>query len=356
MEFKNLKRVIQSDEQKLFKTADKLLKKQGYETVQGHDFTYLYAEGSIPVLLIAHTDTVHKTAPNKVFFDPKEQVMWSPDGLGADDRAGVFAVLELAKQFDIGVLLCTGEESGGIGAHQFIADYPFNPKYKLLIELDRRGENDCVFYSNNNFNFHKYIEGFGFKKAFGSFSDISVIAPQWRANAVNLSVGYEEEHMDTEHLYLEKLRDTMNKVRQILISDIPEFEYREYTRVYNYSKKTSGFGRYGYYEDFYDYHFDYCDLCGKYVLSERLEETDSYDYLCQTCAKIYCERCEICGTYFFTSGRVEGGDVSKICEGCWEDVKMGQTSLTVYEGGGKIGENRSDEEYDHDEFAGGWSD
>ena len=44
------------------------LKKLGYETVKKKGF--LYAEGTVPVLLVAHLDTVHNEPPH-IICDPK---------------------------------------------------------------------------------------------------------------------------------------------------------------------------------------------------------------------------------------------------------------------------------------------
>ena len=56
---------------------------------------YIIAEGDIPVCLIAHMDTVFKTPPVDFFYDQEQQVLWSPDGLGTDDRAGIYAIAEI---------------------------------------------------------------------------------------------------------------------------------------------------------------------------------------------------------------------------------------------------------------------
>lgn len=74
-------------------------------------------------------------------------------------------------------------------------------KLKAIFELDRCGKDDMVFYGCNNPDFENYIEKFGFTFGWGTFSDISVIAPAWKVAAVNLSIGYVGEHMQTEILH-----------------------------------------------------------------------------------------------------------------------------------------------------------
>ena len=179
---------------------------------------YLYVEGDIPVLLVAHLDTVHPAPPKTWVHDNESHIIWSPDGLGADDRAGVFSILEILQTgYRPYVLFTTGEEVGGVGARTFVTDYPDAPKDLLfIIELDRQGEKDAVYYSCGNEEFGIFIESFGFELAWGTFSDISTIAPVWDIAAVNLSIGYFNEHTLVEHLNYNFMFETIRKVEKIL--------------------------------------------------------------------------------------------------------------------------------------------
>jgi len=191
---------------------------------------YIIAEGDIPIALCAHMDTVALYQLTKIFYDAEEQVMWSPDLLGADDRAGVFAILLLiAHGYKPTVIFTDEEEVGGIGAKALVTRYPKFPfgKIKCIIELDRTGSKDAVFYLCDNRKFESYINSYGFKTNVGSFSDISVIAPKWDCAAVNLSVGYYNEHSEAEYLNFNELFGTIEKVKKILddASGMPYFNY-----------------------------------------------------------------------------------------------------------------------------------
>ncbi|MEG0153725.1 MAG: M28 family peptidase, partial [Cellulosilyticaceae bacterium] len=125
---------------------------------------YIVAIGDIPVGLVAHLDTVHKTPAYQVFYDKDENVLWSPQGLGADDRAGVYAIVELlTRDYKPTVIFTTDEEKGGLGASALVSDFPKPPfEVNYLIELDRQGGNDSVFYECANQDFERYINRFGF--------------------------------------------------------------------------------------------------------------------------------------------------------------------------------------------------
>lgn len=180
---------------------------------------YVMAQGTIPVLLVAHLDTVFRNPPSEIYYDRAQRVMWSPQGLGADDRAGVFAILKILDAgFRPSVLFTTDEEKMGVGATivaRLYPEIPF-PDTKFIIELDRQGEKDSVFYDCDNKEFEKFINSYKFETDYGSFSDISILAPQWKLAAVNLSVGYLNEHFPIETLNMNWLSQTILKVCSIL--------------------------------------------------------------------------------------------------------------------------------------------
>ena len=68
-----------------------LLRAHGYEPVCKSGF--LYAEGTVPVLLVAHLDTVHTHRPDIICRSEDGRYLMSPYGIGGDDRAGVYMIL-----------------------------------------------------------------------------------------------------------------------------------------------------------------------------------------------------------------------------------------------------------------------
>ena len=190
---------------------------------------YIIAVGEVPIALVAHLDTVFKEPPTNIFYDRVKNVMWSPEGLGADDRAGVFSIIQIIKAgYRPTIIFTTDEEIGGLGAESLIKDYPKAvTDLKYIIELDRRGSNDCVFYDCDNPVFDEYIESFDFITNFGSFSDISIICPAWKIAGVNLSIGYYNEHSISEVLYIGQMFKTIEKIKKMIedISHIEKFDY-----------------------------------------------------------------------------------------------------------------------------------
>ena len=116
-----LEYIFKLSQDELHKLLFHYLSKYYKNPVQTED--YIYAEGNIPIALVAHLDTVFDNPPKHIFFDHDQDVMWSPNGMGADDRAGVFAIIKIISHgFRPHIIFTHDEELGGDGAF-FIQRY-----------------------------------------------------------------------------------------------------------------------------------------------------------------------------------------------------------------------------------------
>lgn len=192
----------------------------GPKAIRGETFVYVPGSTRMP-LLVAHADTVHRELPKLILLDEKKGILSSPTGLGADDRAGVYGILCVHASLDPkpGLLLCDEEESGGIGAYDAswdIADH-LRP-YPFMIELDRKGSGECVFYNDESQEFIEYIESFGFKEDYGIFSDVMFLGEGLRKTSVNLSIGFERAHTLGEYLDLRSMNYTIKHTKRIMLN------------------------------------------------------------------------------------------------------------------------------------------
>lgn len=286
------------------------------------DKDYLAAKGTIPIAVAAHMDTVWETSVgHEVFYDKQKNVMVNLRGGGYDDKVGIFMILKLLEfGYRPNVVFCANEEIGSLGAEAFVKAYPKCPfdDCRFIVMLDRRGVEDCVFYDCENEEFEKYCEGFGFKTAWGSFTDICTLCPAWGMAGVNFSVGYVDEHTVNEKLFVGPMFNTLKKVENILSQpeeQIPYFKYIPgyYTygyRGWNYKGSRHYYDYSGYYDDKYDtygeggwfYDDEICWGCGKDLSKEKPEDivrfvdNDGYEIAyCKDCAEKYVGYCEICG-------------------------------------------------------------
>ena len=208
---------------------------------------FILVRGSAPVLLVAHLDTVHEKPVQVICKSDDINILMSPQGIGGDDRCGVFALCHIfhAAQVKPWLLFTCNEEVGGLGAKKFCFSHQQHQlpneldNLKFIIEIDRKGKNDAVFYRCDNPDFEAYITSKGFKTAQGSFSDISLIAPELGTAAVNLSCGYHHAHTLHEHINRAELNSTIDKVTDIIgnTSKLPRFEYVEKIQCLTVSPK-----------------------------------------------------------------------------------------------------------------------
>ena len=233
-----------------------------YEVVDQDGF--LYTKGTVPVLLVAHMDTVHKQkCKTIVHVDNK---LSSPQGIGGDDRCGVFIIMNLVKELHCSVLLCEDEEKGCVGAHKFVkakktitgsdgkeleVRYVEDLGVNYMIEFDRKGSNDAVYYHGANEDFIDFVEDVTkFKFETGSVSDISVLMPEAKLSAVNLSCGYYNAHTISEYVMYDEMEDTISAAKALIQTECDgPFEYirktyawsganSNFSSMHNYSSRT----------------------------------------------------------------------------------------------------------------------
>lgn len=218
----NFEQIFQLSQKRLKRELKAELIASGY-TVQRQK-GFLYAAGTLPVLLVAHLDTVHYDPPETICYSTDGTVIMSPQGIGGDDRAGVYMILRLIQDLHCHVLFCEAEETGGHGAKAFVQS-GIVPKVNYIVEFDRMGSNDAVYYNCKNEQFEQHICSFGFQTAFGSFSDISILAPHLNLAAVNLSTGYYHAHQLGEYVRLDKVEKLISRVEKLLQKKTERFPY-----------------------------------------------------------------------------------------------------------------------------------
>ena len=321
------------------------------ELIYTHD--YIIGKGNIPIGVAAHMDTVWETSVNhEVFYDERKNVMLNLNGGGYDDKVGIFMILKILESgLKPHVIFCANEEVGSLGAQQLVEDYPTCPfdDCRFIIMLDRRGLVDCVFYDCENDEFVDYIEKFGFKEAYGSFTDICTLCPVWKMAGVNLSVGYDNEHTANEKLYVAPMYATLDKVKNILTQSDEDIKYFKYVPSHyswrGYGRWCGGYGAYdypGWDDDYYssygkgateseggwfphENYYEFCENCGEDLKYEDAIEYQALDgsikYCCPKCEKKIIHYCEICGEAY---ERDPKHPERRLCPDCYLDVMSGK--------------------------------
>ena len=326
-DYRLLEKLVSLTEKGMLKVMAQYLKTKYDNIVITKD--YIIATGDIPIALVAHMDTVFKEPVSDLYYDKAKGVLWSPEGIGADDRAGIFAILKIVQDgLRPSIILTTGEEMGGVGASAICDKYPDCPipGLKYMIQLDRRGTNDCVFYDCYCPDFVSYVESFGFCEQWGSFSDISFLMPQWNIVGTNLSVGYVGEHSKTEILHINPLLDTIKKVKRMLSEkEIPSFEYNELIGA------GSWWGRALNSMEWFNIK---CAKCKKnfseYEMFPVVGMDGTTKLYCPDCLVGNIEWCEVCGNPYEVKNPSEDKKICSVClggnKGCSTSTKSSDSS------------------------------
>lgn len=176
------------------------------------------------------------------------------EGLGADDKNGIFIALECLRMFDkIKVAFFVKEEIGCIGSNA--ANMDFFQDCKYVIEPDRRGNNDLIteasFTELCSEDFVRGIIGFSdYNTTTGLCTDVMSLKENGlNVSAINLSCGYYNPHTDYESTNIKDLEKCLNFIRLIIsnVQDVYPHEHVEYKVDYGYSKGTY---TYNYFEDY----------------------------------------------------------------------------------------------------------
>jgi len=213
-------------------------------------------------LLSAHMDTVGDVEDMAVlnFVHEENGIISGFGNIGADDKVGIFVILELLKRYEnISYVFTVQEETGSVGARMFV-----NNNSELLNELlyciviDRRGDSDIIS-TQNDYCVQEFENDIlsvitGFKPALGSISDADVFNDY--LSCINISCGYYKPHTQEEFIVWNNVVKTYHAVKTIITKLINKYEIPVKTK-YSWSG-SSALNKYGKYpRDYYDYEEDY---------------------------------------------------------------------------------------------------
>ncbi len=102
---------LRPSQKQLFKRLTKKFK--GKTLISKGNF--ILVQGLAPVMLVAHLDTVHEQPVRDICISDDRNILMSPQGIGGDDRCGVFALCNL----NLGYSLRAARKLAGLGLKNF---------------------------------------------------------------------------------------------------------------------------------------------------------------------------------------------------------------------------------------------
>lgn len=159
-------------------------------------------------LLCAHMDQVSRKPISKVYTIGN--FMFGDGNLGADDKNGIYIVLDLLERFrNESFIFSTGEEVG-CNIDQLLEKYKnILKEIKYGIVFDRRNGSDIIGRHNDycvkefDEDLEEIGEEFNFKSGRGIFSDCDKIRDY--ISCANMSCGYYNPHSATEYTKIDEL-------------------------------------------------------------------------------------------------------------------------------------------------------
>lgn len=205
-----------------------------------------------------HSDDFEAVETNDIIFG------WSrknkrKEGLGADDKNGVWVALKCLLKYDaIKAAFFVGEEIGCIGSNA--ADMGFFKDCRFVLQCDRRGYNDliteasCCELCSKDFVNAVHASWFGYSEAHGMVTDVMTLKENGlEVSCVNISCGYYEPHTDDEFTIKDDLLNCLHFVEHIIESCTKVYEHKYEYKPWNSSYPTYPSKGYGYGYEGYGY-------------------------------------------------------------------------------------------------------
>lgn len=238
--------------------------------------------------VVCHTDEVHDkrskgyqvVESNGLIFGINDRTM-SLEGIGADDKNGIWVCLKALNDFD--VMKCAffvSEEIGCVGSTS--ADMMFFDDCRFVLQCDRNGNKDFIINASGvdlcsaEFVEAIGIHNFGYEVEHGMMTDVMQLKENGLAvSACNISCGYYNPHTDNEMTRLSDLYNCYNLVKHIVtnLTDVYPHEYK-----YEYEDKYNGYYYGGYNGYSLEKYWDDDDEFESYTAEYDQMLDDMYNY------------------------------------------------------------------------------
>lgn len=181
------------------------------------------------------------------------------EGLGADDKNGIFVALECLRKFDnIKLAFFTEEECGTIGSSA--ADISFFDDCRFVVQCDRKGNSDFVnnIYSTSlcseEFLHDTEMEKFGYAPHVGGLTDVYALSENYlEVSCCNMSCGYYNPHTDEEVTSISDLERCRDFVFNIIDNCKKKYPHEKYCGENSWQRDWYSYDKdYEYYDEDYE--------------------------------------------------------------------------------------------------------
>jgi len=269
-------------------------------------------------LLSAHMDQDSSKKLEHVYITLDNKYIFGDGNLGADDKNGVWIILNLLEKYpDTSFIFSTAEEMGCNIDEVLLEEHKVLETIKYCLVFDRMHGKDVIgtwnYYCEDDLDNHVVSLGekLGYKSTMGIFSDCDMISQV--VPCVNISCGFYEPHTKFEYTNWEELKTSLIFGEMLLENLEGRYELCEFNKRWARRGIAYGYGYDGTFEHEY----------------EQYDDEGNYCIYCYTCAQYFPEDdfilegfCPTCGGDFLDDGMDMGESISETvyeqyyCEAC----------------------------------------
>jgi putative aminopeptidase FrvX len=229
--------------------------------------------------LAAHMDQVQKIHSADFGVYRSEDILFGYskknkryEGLGADDKNGIWVALKCLQKFDVlKVTFFVEEESGCTGSENAVMS--FFDDCRFVLEIDRRNGGDFITTIGGwtSLCSQEFIDAVdpikhGYHEEVGLMTDVEALKENGlKVSAANISCGYYNPHTDTEFTLWSELNNCLAFVEHIIVTcqEVYPHETDGY-KFYEYDKELEK----DEFREIIAYHLEqYHDLTAKDIMS-----------------------------------------------------------------------------------------
>ena len=177
------------------------------------------------------------------------------EGLGADDKNGIWVALKCLERFDNVKIALFKEEEIGCGGSS-VAKLDFFEDCRFIAQVDRRNAGDLITDISGSLCSDEFkadllpiAERFGYKETCGMMTDVEELEDRGVGlSCINMSCGYYNPHTDEEYTKWSELQNTRDFVFAIIEGCADVYPFKRERKFY------SAYGGYGCYGGSYGYY------------------------------------------------------------------------------------------------------
>ena len=242
----------------------KFIKKYVKENIPGascrqdHGNIYIVkGEADTYPCVVAHLDQVQtKHSPDFTTFEMDGKIFGfsgrsaRQEGLGADDKNGIWVALKCLEHFDAIKVALFKEEEVGCGGSE-VADMSFFTDCRFCLQADRRNGGDLITNICGPIcsdAFIKAIKPFaddhGYKETSGMMTDVETLSDNGVGiSCINISCGYYNPHTDEEYTNIVELENCLWFVMDIIESCTDVYPHERTKRFYGWNDDIISYNR-----------------------------------------------------------------------------------------------------------------